>query len=227
VVGTINIQNSAITEALINNLAVSTDKIQNGAVTNLKIGNAAVDTAQIAALAVETAQIDNLAVTEGKIADLAVTAAKIANATITSAKINDLSADKITAGTITGSTLQTASSGKRFVVSTSDNEAHFYGDRGDGTITELVSIGIDAGSDQEIIRIFSPAGTQKRHGLVIDPHTYGAPMRIVPATSTPGGNGCGDQANIGSLWVDQNCVLWIKIASGSGSDKWAKVGTQT
>ncbi len=52
---------------------------------------------------VGTAQIENLAVTNAKIDDLAVTGAKIANATITNAKIHDISADKITTGTLDAS----------------------------------------------------------------------------------------------------------------------------
>jgi hypothetical protein len=62
--------------------------------------------------------------------------------------------DYITSGTITGSTLRTASIGKRFEVTTTDNEAHFYGDRGDTTIEDLCSIGIASTgeSDSTIIR---------------------------------------------------------------------------
>lgn len=49
-----------------------------------------------------------------------------------------LNADDITAGTITGRTLQTAASGKRFVVSSSDGEAHFYNTAG----VEVATIGL-------------------------------------------------------------------------------------
>jgi len=52
-----------------------------------------------------------------------------------------LNADDISAGTITGRTLQTAASGQRFVVSASDTRAHFYADRGDAVIGEIASIG--------------------------------------------------------------------------------------
>lgn len=113
-----------------------------------------VGTAEIEDAAVATAKIADLAVTTAKINDLAVTTAKIDNLAVTSAKINDLSADKITAGTITGSTLQTAASGKRFVVSTADNEAHFYGDQGDTNVVDLCNIGISqSGSDYVILDI--------------------------------------------------------------------------
>ena len=62
---------------------------------------------------------------------------------VTNAKIASIIADKITAGTITGSTLQTDDSGKRFVVSKDSNEARFYGvnDTTTNDITQLVSIG--------------------------------------------------------------------------------------
>ena len=90
---------------------------------------------------ITNAKIVDATITTAKIADAQITGAKIASATITNANISSLSADKITAGTITGRTLQTASSGKRFVVSSSDNEVHFYNDRGDGTIDETLRIG--------------------------------------------------------------------------------------
>lgn len=67
---------------------------------------------------------------------------EVTTAQVVSDDIVSVVADKISAGTITGSTLQTAASGKRFVVSTDDGEAHFYGDRGDGTIESLCDIGI-------------------------------------------------------------------------------------
>lgn len=55
----------------------------------------------------------------------------------------------ISGTTITGGLIQTATSGERFVVNEGgSNEAWFYGDRGDGTIERLASIGITAvGSD--------------------------------------------------------------------------------
>lgn len=84
-----------------------------------------------------------LQVVESDIADQAVTVNKIPDEEITSSKISGLVADKITAGTITGSTLQTATSGKRFKVTTDTNEARFYGvnDTTTNDITQLVSIG--------------------------------------------------------------------------------------
>lgn len=43
---------------------------------------------------------------------------------------------------------------KRMVVSAEDNEMHFFGDRGDGTIEELASIGIKAYGDDNVIGYF-------------------------------------------------------------------------
>lgn len=66
----------------------------------------------------------------------------------------------ITGSTITGSTLQTATTGQRFIVSAVDGEAHFYGDRGDGTIEELATVGIsETGSDWVIGRFGSSQST--------------------------------------------------------------------
>ena len=75
---------------------------------------------------------------EDDIQDESITNPKIPDNEIQSAKISGLIADKITAGTITGSTLQTSSSGQRFVVSTTEGEAYFYDD--DENL--LASIGI-------------------------------------------------------------------------------------
>ena len=85
------------------------------------IANLAVTTAKINSLAVTTAKIANLNVTEGKIGNLAVTNAKIGLLAVTDAEISNLNADKIDAGTLTGRTVQTASSGQRAVMDVSDN----------------------------------------------------------------------------------------------------------
>lgn len=83
-----------------------------------ELGERAVRTSKLADFAVKNSKIDDLAVTNAKIADAsidsakiedaAITTAKIENAAITNAKINDLSAEKITAGIITGRTFRTA-----------------------------------------------------------------------------------------------------------------------
>ena len=75
------------------------------------------------------------------------------NLTVTGVTADSVAAEDIIAGTITGSTLQTASSGKRFVVSTSSNEAEFYGEESaGGTVVKLASIGIS--SPDAIIGLF-------------------------------------------------------------------------
>ncbi len=65
-----------------------------------RIADLAVTTAKINDLAVTTGKINDLGVTTGKINDLAVTTGKLAALAITDAKVNDLSASKITAGTL-------------------------------------------------------------------------------------------------------------------------------
>ena len=135
------IGNLAVSTAQIMDLAVNEAKLNSLAVTEAKIAALAVSTAKIQDLAVAEGKIANLAVTTGKINDLAVTSAKIANATITAAQIalatityaqiaaatitnaqialativnaniNDMSADKITAGTISAQAIQLLSYG--------------------------------------------------------------------------------------------------------------------
>nr|WP_231122332.1 phage tail protein [Lactiplantibacillus pentosus] len=109
-VGTAQIGDGAITNAKIGKLAVATAQIANGAITEAQIGSLAVGTAQIkdaainsakiANLAVGTAQIGDGAITNAKIGKLAVGTAQIANAAITDAQIGNVSANKLTAGTI-------------------------------------------------------------------------------------------------------------------------------
>lgn len=110
-VGTAAIQTGAITTALIANAAVGSAQIANAAITNAKIGVAAVGTANIqdaaitnaliANAAIGSAQIIDAAITSAKIANLAVGSAAIQNLAVTNAKIGDVTADKITAGSLT------------------------------------------------------------------------------------------------------------------------------
>ena len=103
-----------------------------------------------------TKDVTTVQVVTADIANSAVDTAQVNDDAITDAKIDSLTATKITAGTLTGATIQTASTGKRFVVSTSDNEAHFYGDRGDATVEELASMGIKSvGGDTTVLDIGS------------------------------------------------------------------------
>lgn len=70
-------------------------------------------------------------------------------------------------GTITGSTLRTAASGTRFVVSANDGEGHYYGDRGDGTIEELITLGIETdGSDSYLMMLGASGTSQGIHGIL-------------------------------------------------------------
>lgn len=79
-------------------------------------------------------------VVESDIQDEAVTNPKIPDNEIQSGKIVSLIADKISAGTITGSTLQTSASGQRFVVSV-DDEARFYDQDSNSEYSQIASIG--------------------------------------------------------------------------------------
>jgi len=84
-----------------------------------------------------------------------------------------LSADNIQTGTLTGRTIQTAVSGKRFVVDSASNEARFYGDRGDGTVEELATIGINAvGTDNVVIKVGGP--NCERMGVYAETSGFGA-----------------------------------------------------
>lgn len=109
-IGTANIQDGAIVRAKIldgeivtakiADMAVTGAKIADLAVTTAKIAQAAITNAQIANAAVDTAQIAFGAITAALIAQGAVGTAQIADASITDAKIVELTANKITAGTL-------------------------------------------------------------------------------------------------------------------------------
>jgi len=104
----------------------------NGQMSGQNIEELSISANQIQDLAITSDKIENLAITNSHIANLTITGGKIANATITNAKINDLSADKITAGTITatigitspsinggqitGALIRTAETGKRMEI---------------------------------------------------------------------------------------------------------------
>lgn len=105
------------------NPLVNTAALIDGSVTTPKIADFAVTTAKIADLAVGTAKIDAAAITTAKIGDAQVTNAKIENlsaskltaGTIDAAVINvvNLNADNIVAGIITARRYRTAASGAR------------------------------------------------------------------------------------------------------------------
>ena len=86
-VGTADIDNSAVTTGKIASNAVTSGKIATGAVTETKIGSGAVTESKIGASAVTTAKVANGAITTDKLAASAVTGAKVASGAITDAKV--------------------------------------------------------------------------------------------------------------------------------------------
>lgn len=84
------------TTGFIDNKFNSSGKMSGQSIENLTISNS-----KIQDLAITGSKIQNLAIVNSHIANLTITGGKIANATIDNAKIISLSADKITAGTIT------------------------------------------------------------------------------------------------------------------------------
>lgn len=110
-----------------------------------------------------------------------------------------ISASTITGGTITGSVIQTTNAGKRVTINEDlQNELRSYGDRGDGTIELLASIGIrPSGSDFVICEL--GAENSIRNALVcrstnretIDAICYGGTSRsaIQGTNASTNGNG--------------------------------------
>jgi hypothetical protein len=105
-----NLANSSVTSVAIANLAVGTAAMQllsvdstiiaNAAVSNAKIVNATITNASIALATIAGANIGSATITQGNIALLSVGTAQIQNLAVTDAKVINLSASKITAGTI-------------------------------------------------------------------------------------------------------------------------------
>ena len=94
------IANLAVGTAKIRDASVSTAKIQDLAVTAAKIANATITNAQIANATIGTAQIALGAITTALIQQGAIGTAQIADGSITDAKIVELSANRITTGTL-------------------------------------------------------------------------------------------------------------------------------
>jgi len=82
---------------------ISGYNIQDASITGDKIANATIIGNHIQSASITGSHIGSLTITANNIADLTITGGKIANATIDDAKITSLSANKITAGTITAS----------------------------------------------------------------------------------------------------------------------------
>lgn len=140
--------NSSVEASKIANLAVGTAAIADLAVSTAKIGNLAVGEAQIANLAITEAKVGTAAITSAKIGTAAVGTAAIANLAVTNAKIADLAADKITAGTvtasvemtaatITGGLVRTATSGYRVEIDGSGTLPIWYGTGAKGVGTAV------------------------------------------------------------------------------------------
>jgi phage minor structural protein len=125
-IGTAKVQNASITNAKIADLAVTAAKIANATITNAQIANATIDTAQIALGAITTALI----------AQGAVGTAQIADASITDAKIVELSANRITTGTL---------SVERLIIVGSDKSIVYTINEANGT-AQLSQTTIDGGS---------------------------------------------------------------------------------
>lgn len=92
--------NVSIGTADIQDASIVTAKIGDLQVTGAKIANATITTANIALAAIGTAQIQNGAITNALIGTAAVNTTQIADGSITDAKIVELTAEKITAGTL-------------------------------------------------------------------------------------------------------------------------------
>lgn len=82
--------------------SVTSPAIAPGAVGTTEIADAAIQRAKIATAAIGSAQIEDGSIVRAKIGIAAIGSAQIEDAAITNAKIGNLSADKITFGTLSG-----------------------------------------------------------------------------------------------------------------------------
>lgn len=137
-----DIQAGAITANAIgtNQIITDTANIGDEVVTSAKIKDLTIQSADIGDAQITNAKIANLAVKTAQIDDLAITGAKIEDATITSAKIASLTADKIIAGTLTGSTIQTAASGDMMRLSAGTKTAQWFRS---GVASSIITIGAE------------------------------------------------------------------------------------
>ncbi len=149
VIGTAYIADLAVTDAKINTL--SANKLTAGtidasviAVTNLNASNISSGTLGDARIGSATAWNAKLGV--GDVGDMAfedlVEAAKLGTTVISGGYIitSLLSADNIQAGTLTGRTVQTASSGQRIIMSGADNTLRFR-DSSDNEVIRIMGAG--------------------------------------------------------------------------------------
>lgn len=95
-----DIGQGVITRPLIADAAIGSAQIETASIGSAQIGIGSIQEANIGVGQITKAVIAQETVDNSLIANATITGAKIANATITTAHINDLSADKITAGTL-------------------------------------------------------------------------------------------------------------------------------
>ena len=126
----------AVTSAKIANAAIDSAHIKDAAINSAHIQKAAIGTAHIEDAAIGTAQIALGAITTALIQEGAVGTAQIADASITDAKIVELSANRITAGTL---------SVERLVIVGSEKSIVFAINEANGT-PQLSQTTIDGGS---------------------------------------------------------------------------------
>ncbi|NLB90183.1 MAG: hypothetical protein GX786_03050, partial [Clostridiales bacterium] len=131
-----NIDDLAVTGAKIAKAAIDSAHIKDGAIDRVKIGKAAIGSAEIGQLAVGTGHIALGAITTALIKDGAIGKAQIADGSITDAKIVELTANKITAGTL---------SVERLVIVGNDKSIVFAINEANGT-AQLSQTTIDGGS---------------------------------------------------------------------------------
>ena len=136
------------------------------------------------------------------------------NLTVTGVVADSVAAENVIAGTMTGSTIQTASSGKRFKVSTSNNHAEFYGDRGDTTVELLASIGINQdGSDYFVADLGNLTSGNTR--IPIRARSYGNIAIIAESYSFAALTA--DSTNDSAIYATSFAGNGINAVSGSGN----------
>ena len=98
----------------------------------------------------------------------------------------DGSAFSVNGGSITGSVIQTATSGQRVTINeSSNNEINFYGNRGDGVVELLAAIGVNSsGSDSYVIN-GGTANSQLIGGYFQSKNRHGVVSSIFKDTASP------------------------------------------